>query len=121
VSPGDGGGWCVEVSWLYLALAIASEVAGTLGLRSLAGSFRWQPAVLIFCAYAVSFTFLWLALRTINVGAAYAIWSAVGTASIATLGVVIFGERVTWPAVIGMALIITGVVVLVGSGAARHT
>jgi small multidrug resistance pump len=108
------------VSWIYLVLAIASEVAGTLGLRSLAATFRWPAAVLIVVAYLVSFTFLWLALRTINVGAAYAIWSAVGTASIAMFGVILFGERVTWPAVVGMMLIVGGVVVLVGSGAARH-
>jgi len=61
-----------------------------------------------------------LALRQLNVGVVYAIWSAVGTAAVAGAGVLLFDERITWVTVVGMALIVLGVVVLVGSGATRH-
>jgi small multidrug resistance pump len=86
----------------------------------LAGGVRPGVVALVVLAYAVSFSALALALRTINVGAAYAIWSAVGTAAVAVLGVTLFRERITWSGAAGMALIVAGVVVLVGSGSVRH-
>lgn len=108
------------MAWLYLAAAIVSEVMGTLGLRGVANHFRLAPALLIGLAYVVSFSFLSVALRSVNVGAAYAIWSGVGTAAVAGLGVVFFGEDLSWRAVAGMAIIVAGVIVLVGSGSVRH-
>jgi small multidrug resistance pump len=108
------------VAWLYLAAAIAFEVTGTLGLRAIAQGLHWQAVLLITCSYAVSFAAMTLALRQLNVGVVYAIWSAVGTAAVAGAGVAFFGERMTWISVVGTALIVLGVVVLVGSGATRH-
>lgn len=107
--------------WLYMALAIVAEVVGTLELRALAGGTgRWWPITLVAVAYVVSFTFLALALRSLNVGTVYAIWSGVGTAAVAVAGWLLFAERVTWLGVCGMALIVAGVVVLVTAGSARH-
>jgi small multidrug resistance pump len=60
------------------------------------------------------------ALRTINVGVSYAIWSAVGTAAVAGLGVVFFDERLNALAVVGIALIVLGVVLLTASGSTTH-
>jgi small multidrug resistance pump len=60
------------------------------------------------------------ALRTINVGVSYAIWSAVGTAAVAGLGVVLFDERLNALAVVGIVLIVVGVVLLTASGSATH-
>ena len=60
------------------------------------------------------------ALRTINVGVSYAIWSAVGTAAVAGLGVVFFDERLNALAVVGIVLIVVGVVLLTASGSATH-
>jgi small multidrug resistance pump len=108
------------MAWLFLAAAIAFEVAGTVGLRAIAQGLNWPAVVLITGSYAVSFAFMTVALRQLNVGVVYAIWSAVGTAAVAGAGVAFFGERITWPAVGGMALIVLGVVVLVASGATRH-
>jgi small multidrug resistance pump len=103
--------------WLFLFLAIAAEITGTLQLRVLAtASNRWWPITVIVCAYAVSFAFMTLALRHLRVGTVYAIWSGAGTAAVAVGGQWLFGERITWRGAIGMALIVGGVVVLVLSG-----
>jgi small multidrug resistance pump len=109
------------VAWLFLAAAIAFEIAGTLGLRAVAQGAQWWAILLITCSYLVSFAAMTVSLRQLNVGVVYAIWSAVGTAAVAAAGVALFGERLTWIAVLGMALIVLGVVVLVGSGATRHS
>jgi small multidrug resistance pump len=108
------------MAWLYLAAAIASEIIGTLGLRAIADGPRWWPIVLITCAYLVSFVSMTMALRQLNVGVVYAIWSAVGTAAVAIAGVALFGDRLTWVAIVGLMLIVVGVIVLVGSGATSH-
>jgi small multidrug resistance pump len=108
------------VAWVYLAAAIAFEIAGTLGLRAIAQGYNWWAIALITCSYLVSFAAMTLALRQLNVGLVYAIWSAVGTAAVALAGVAFFGERMTWVAIVGMALIVLGVVVLVSSGATSH-
>jgi small multidrug resistance pump len=108
------------MAWLYLMLAIATEVAGTLQLRSLAdAASKWVPVLLVTICYATSFWFMSLALRQIGVGIVYAIWSGVGTAAIAIFGWLLFGERVGWSGVLGMALIVGGVILLVASGSAH--
>lgn len=104
------------MAWLYLALAICAEVTGTMQLRAFADGSRWTLLTLVAVAYLASFAFLSLALKQIGVGTAYAIWSGVGTAAVAVLGQALFGERVTWPAAVGIALIVTGVVLLVACG-----
>ncbi len=99
-------------AYLCLALAIASEVVGTLALRSSRGFTAWMPAVLVVVSYAVAFYMLSLALRSIDVGTAYAIWSGIGTAMVAVAAAILFGERLTATAIGGIVLIILGVVVL---------
>ena len=89
-------------AWVFLALAIATEVLGTLQLRELANGFRLLPAAIVTVSYVSSFILMVPALRTINVGVSYAIWSAVGTAAVAGLGVVLFDERLNALAVVGI-------------------
>lgn len=69
------------MGWLFLLCAIAAEVAGTLALRALSGGWRLGPAVLVTVGYAVSFVLLALALRTVAVSTAYAVWAGVGGAT----------------------------------------
>jgi small multidrug resistance pump len=99
-------------AYVYLALAIVSEVVGTLALRSSKGFTNLVPSVLVVASYSFAFFMLSRALRDMSVGTAYAIWSGIGTAIIALASVPIFGERLTVRSVIGIALIIAGVVVL---------
>lgn len=98
--------------WIYLGIAIVSEVIGTSALNASAGFSRLWPSLVVVAGYAVAFYCLSLALKSIPVGIAYAIWSGVGVALIALVGWAIFGQALDAPAVIGIALIVAGVVVL---------
>ena len=108
------------MAWLFLVGAIGAELFGTLGLRAVAQSPAWWAIALIAVAYTISFVCMGFALRHLNVGVVYAIWSAVGTAAVSILGVVLFGDRLNWQAALGMVLLIGGVLVLVTSGSVRH-
>ena len=106
------------MGWLLLLGAIAAEVAGTMALRALSGGWRLWPAVLVTVGYLVSFVLLALALRTVSVSTAYAVWSGVGTVGVAVLAVLIYGEKITLVGATGIALVIAGCVLLnVGSAA----
>ena len=96
----------------YLALAILAEVVGTSALKASNGFTVWAPSAVVVVAYAVSFYFLSLALRTIPVGVAYAIWSGVGIVLISTIGWVAFRQRLDAAALVGIVLIIAGVAVI---------
>lgn len=105
------------MGWLLLVGAIASEITGTLALRALSGGWRTGPAIAVTLGYGLSFVLLAFALRTIQVSTAYAVWSGLGTAGVAVLAVLIYGERISLLGAGGIALIIAGVVVLNLSGA----
>jgi small multidrug resistance pump len=98
------------MAWAYLTLAIVFEVAGTTSLKMSEGFVRLVPALLILPAYVISFGFLGFAIRDIPVSVAYAIWSAVGTAAIAVIGIVLFREPITLAKVTFIGVIIIGVV-----------
>ncbi|MBK6961793.1 MAG: multidrug efflux SMR transporter [Gammaproteobacteria bacterium] len=98
--------------WLYLALAIVAEVVATSALKTAAGFTRPLPSLLVVLGYGVAFYFLSLSLRVVPVGVAYAIWSGVGTALIAVIGWLLFGQTLDLAAWIGLALIVAGVAVM---------
>lgn len=105
-----------NMHWLFLVLAILSEVAGTVCMKLSAGFTKTLPSVLMWVLYGVCFSFLAMTLKKIDVGVAYAIWSGVGTALIAAVGVVYFREPLTVMRAVGLITIIAGVVVLNLSG-----
>ena len=98
------------MTWLYLVLAILLEVSGTTCMKLSEGFTRMVPSILLVVFYSLSFAMLTLALKRIDVSVAYAIWSGVGTALIASIGVLWFKEPATAMKVISLALIIIGVV-----------
>lgn len=98
--------------WLYLSIAIVAEVVGTSFLKSAEGFTRLVPSVVVVVSYVIAFFFLGLALKTLPVGIAYAIWAGVGVALIALVGYAVFGQPLDTPAIVGMALIIAGVIVI---------
>lgn len=107
--------------YVYLGVAIVAEVAGTTALKWSDGMSKAIPSLVVIVAYSVAFYSLSLALRTINVGIAYAIWAGVGMVLIAILGAIVFNERLDLAAYAGIGLIIAGVFVLnVVSSAAPH-
>lgn len=98
------------MTWIFLALAILLEVAGTTCMKLSDGFTKMVPSILLFVFYTLSFGMLTLALKRIDVSVAYAVWSGVGTALIATIGVLWFKEPMTALKLISLALIIIGVV-----------
>lgn len=98
--------------WIFLTLAIISEVIGTSFLKSTEGFTKLLPSIIVLVGYCAAFYFLSLTLDSIPIGMAYAIWSGVGIAAITVVSVVFFEQKLDFAAVIGMGLIIAGVVVL---------
>lgn len=103
--------------WLYLLIAILTEVVGTSLMKASQGLTRLLPTIFMFVLYGISFVFMALALRKIEVGIAYAIWSGLGTALIAMIGIAWFRESLNLPKLVGIVLIIAGVVLLNLKGA----
>jgi small multidrug resistance pump len=104
------------MAWIYLLLAILFEITGTTMLKLSDGFSKLLPSIAMVIFYALSFGTLSLTLKRIDVGAAYAVWSAVGTALIAAIGVLWFHEPVTALKIISLVAIIGGVVGLYLSG-----
>lgn len=100
------------MSWLYLVVAILFEVVGTSAMKMSEGMTRLGPAAVVVVCYGIAFLLLAKALRSMEVGIAYAIWSATGTAAIAAIGVFVFGESLTVMKVVGILLIVAGVISL---------
>lgn len=98
--------------WLLLSGAILSEVIATSALKAANGFTRLWPSLVVVAGYAAAFLLLSLTLRTLPVGIAYAVWSGVGVALITLAGWLLYGQRLDGAALIGMALIVTGVVVM---------
>lgn len=98
--------------WFFLALAIAAEVTATSALKASDGLSRLQPTLLVALGYGIAFYLLALTLRSIPVGVAYATWSGLGTALIAVAAWWLYGQRLDAAALIGIALIIAGVLVM---------
>ncbi|XVV13824.1 DMT family transporter [Actinoplanes sp. CA-131856] len=103
--------------YVFLLLAISSEVAATSLLKTTDGFTKLWPTLACLSGYAVSFLMLALTVRDLPVGVVYAVWSAIGTAAIVAIGAAFLGEPLTLPKVIGVSLIIAGVVVVNLSGA----
>src|SRR5690349_25135039 len=100
-----------------LAAAIATEVVATVALKASDGFSRPLPSVIVVAGYAVSFWLLALVLKHLSVGTTYAIWSAVGTAAIALVGIAAYGEGASPLKLASLALIIVGVIGLNAAGA----
>tara|TARA_B100001248_G_C27378754_1_gene455771 strand:+ start:543 stop:875 length:333 start_codon:yes stop_codon:yes gene_type:complete len=98
--------------WVYLTLAILSEVTATSFLKSSESFTKLWPSLIVVLGYCLAFYFLSLTLDSIPVGVAYAIWSGVGIATLAIISIIFFDQKIDSAAIIGMALIISGVVVL---------
>ncbi|SIN93020.1 DMT family transporter [Vannielia litorea] len=99
-------------TYLFLVLAILAETIGTVALPATRGFTRLAPALVVVAAYAVSFYFLSLTVKVMPVGVVYAIWSGLGIVLIAVMGFLLYNQRLDLPAVIGLGLILSGVLVL---------
>jgi small multidrug resistance pump len=108
-------------TYLPLLAAILLETMASSALQASRQFTRPWPTALMAVGYLGAFYFLSLALRTISVGIAYAIWSGLGIVLISAAGWVVFGQRLDLPAMLGIALILAGVLVInLFSGTAGH-
>jgi len=105
------------MGYLTLAGAIAAEVAATTAMKYSEGFSKLWPALLTAVGYVLSFLLLAQTLKTVGIGTAYAIWAGTGTAAIALIGLVLFGEALTPVRIAGILLIVAGVVLLNLGGA----
>jgi len=97
------------IYWLSLSGAILLEVAGTTSMKLSHGFSRPLPSVLLFVFYGLSFTLMTIAVKKIDMSVSYAIWSGVGTALIALIGIGWFKEPLTTLKIVSIVLIVAGV------------
>ncbi len=100
------------MAYLYLSIAIVAEVAATSALKASAEFTKLIPSLIVVTGYIVAFYFMTLVLRYIPVGITYAVWAGVGIVLVVIVGAILYGQIPDIPAVIGMGLIISGVVVI---------
>ena len=100
------------MGYWYLAIAIVAEVLATSALKESQGFSKLLPTLLVMAGYGASFYFLSLVLQTVPIGIAYALWAGLGIVLITIVGAVVFGQKMDLAAILGIALIICGVVVL---------
>lgn len=102
----------MPVSYIYLVAAILAETIGTTALQASQQFTRLAPSLIVVAGYGISFYLLALALKEIPVGIAYAIWSGLGIVFIAAIGYLAFGQRLDLPALLGMAMILGGILII---------
>jgi quaternary ammonium compound-resistance protein SugE len=98
------------MAWIYLFIAGLAEMAWAIGLKYTEGFTRLAPSLLTVAAMIVSLALLALALKTLPVGTAYAVWTGIGAVGTAALGIYLFGEPATAARLASMGLIVAGIV-----------
>jgi quaternary ammonium compound-resistance protein SugE len=96
------------MAWIALLFAGLFEVAGALALKSSRGFTRPMPSALVLAAFAVSFWLLSAAAATIAIGTAYAVWTGIGAAGTAIVGMLWLGEASNQPRVASLLLVVLG-------------
>ena len=98
--------------WIVLGIAILCEVIGTSALKATDNFTKLWPSLIVVIGYGSAFFFLSMTLKTIPIGVAYAIWSGVGVSLICIASWLIYGQKLDIPAVVGIVLIASGVIVM---------
>jgi quaternary ammonium compound-resistance protein SugE len=98
------------MAWLYLFVAGLFEIGWAIGLKYTEGFTRLVPSLLTIGAMIVSLALLGLALKTLQVGTAYAVWTGIGAVGTAALGIYLFGEPATAARLASIGLIVAGIV-----------
>ncbi|SLN42726.1 Multidrug transporter EmrE [Falsiruegeria litorea R37] len=99
-------------AYLLLLVAVVAETIGTTALQASHQFTRFWPSVIVVIGYGLAFYFMSITLRYMPVGIVYAMWSGLGIVTIAAIGFLVFGQRLDLPAVLGMGLIISGILII---------
>lgn len=97
-------------TYIILFLAILSEVIGTTALKFSEGFTKLIPSLIVVAGYGLSFYWLALALKSMRIGVAYAIWSGVGLVLTVVVGIMFWNETLDWARAVGIGLILLGIV-----------
>lgn len=100
------------MKYLFLLIAIISEVIATSALKQAESFTKLGPSIIVIVGYAVAFYFLSLTLKSMPVGIAYAVWSGVGIILISAIGAIFYKQALDLPAIIGLSFIIVGVIIV---------
>lgn len=100
------------MEWLYLVIAIVAEVIATTALKASEAFTRPIPTLIVAVGYGLAFYLLALTLNKLPLGVVYAIWSAAGVVLVTVIAAVRFNERLDAPALLGIALIASGVLII---------
>ena len=109
----------MHTAWYFLGGAILFEVAGTTCMKLSRGFTELTPSILIFVFYGCAFALNTVAIKTIELSVAYAIWSGVGTALTAAIGILYFKEPATAVKMMSLGLIVIGVIGLHSASLAK--
>lgn len=102
------------MTYVYLAIAILAEVIGTSALKASQEFSRFWPSVIVVVGYGCAFYFMTLTLRVLPIGITYAIWSGIGVVLVTLSGIVFYKEVPDLPAILGIGLIVSGVILING-------
>ena len=98
------------MAWIVLFIAGLMEVAWAIGLKYTEGFTRLVPSVLTLACMAGSVILLGVALKSLPIGTAYAVWTGIGAVGAFTLGIVVFGDSASTVRMVSIALIVAGIV-----------
>ncbi len=99
-------------AYFFLLVAVIAETIGTTSLQASQQFTRLWPSILVVVGYGFAFYFMALTLKYMPVGIVYAIWSGLGIFLIAMIGFVVFGQKLDWPAILGLTMILAGILVI---------
>ena len=102
----------MQMHWLFLTVAILSEVCGSSMLKLSDGFSKLWPSVGVVVSFSVCFWAFSIALKTMPLGTAYAIWAGIGLVLTALISVVFFGQKPDFIGIVSIGLILLGVVLL---------
>ena len=102
----------MPIHYFWLVIAVIMETLGTTALQASQQFTRLWPSLAVVACYGLAFYFLALTLKFMPVGIVYAFWSGFGIIMIACIGYVLFGQKLDLPAIIGLAMIIGGIVII---------
>ena len=100
------------MKWIYLIIAIITEVIATSALKESEGFTKAIPSLIVIIGYSMTFYFMSLVLREMSIGITYAIWSGMGILLITTIGYFRYNQMLDAPAVLGMSFIALGIIIL---------
>ncbi|HBK4609391.1 TPA: multidrug efflux SMR transporter SsmE, partial [Serratia marcescens] len=93
-------------AFMYLTMAIVAEVIATTMLKASEGFTRLWPSLLVVLGYGVAFWGLSMVVKSMPLGIVYAIWSGMGIVLVSVAAVFVYQQKLDWPAIVGMGLII---------------